>query len=67
MAYPFTHSIHAHSEQLDKLVQKPATLIADSNDARLAADVWAAEQTGSDDWVGIVRVCYVPAEQQQPA
>ena len=63
MAHPFTHSIHAHSEQLKQTIDKPDTLIMDSAEARLAADIWAAAQTGADDWVGIVRVAYVPAEQ----
>jgi hypothetical protein len=63
MAHPYTHSIHAHSETLDKLVIKPNTLIMDTEEARLAADLWAKEQTGADDWVGVVRVTYVPAEQ----
>ena len=63
MAHPYTHSIHAHSETLDKLVIKPDTLIMDTTEARIAADIWAAEQTGADDWRGVVRVTYVPAEQ----
>jgi len=63
MAHPFTHSIHAHSEKLNETVIKPDTYIMDSNEARIAAEVWASIQTGADDWVGVVRVCYVPAEQ----
>jgi hypothetical protein len=64
MAHPFTHSIHAHSVTLNQTVMKPDTLIMDSAEARLAADIWAAAQTGADDWVSIVRVCYVPADEQ---
>lgn len=63
MAYPYTHSIHAHSETLAKTLVKENTFIADSTEARLAATQWAAEQTDADDWVGIIRVCYEPAEQ----
>ena len=61
MAHPFTHSIHAHSERLDRLVTKPNTLIMETEEARLAAEEWAKEQTGSDDWQPIIRVAYVPA------
>jgi len=63
MAFPFTHTIHAHSETLNKTVEKPNTLIAETAEARLAADAWAAEQTGASDWVGVIKVAYEPAQQ----
>ena len=59
MAHPFTHSIHAHSAKLDQTVTKEGVQIMDSTEARIAADIWAAEQSGADDWCGVIRVAYV--------